>query len=99
MAQTAITAKVHESLDIHGDLATQIAFDFDFAVNQFADFCDLGFRQIIRSGIRINLRFRKNILSDRTTDAVNVGQGDLNPFVSRQIYTSNTCQCPTLLTC
>ena len=37
MAQAAIAAEIHQTLDVHAGLATQVAFDQIVAVDHFAD--------------------------------------------------------------
>ena len=35
---TTIATNVHQSLDIHLDLATEITFNFEFSADNFTDF-------------------------------------------------------------
>src|SRR5580698_5302326 len=46
MAQAAIAAQIHQALDVHGDVAAQIAFHQKVAVDDFANLDDFGFGQI-----------------------------------------------------
>src|SRR5471030_350815 len=54
VTQAAIAAQVHQTLDVHGDVTAQIAFDQEIAVDDFADLNDLGFRQIADPAGRID---------------------------------------------
>ena len=37
MTQAAVAAQIHQSLDVHGNFAPQIALDAELTVDQFAD--------------------------------------------------------------
>ena len=70
MPQAAITAKIHQALDIHGYFASQITFDFIAFVDYIANPCDFGLGQFLSSGVKIDTGFGQYFLRGRTTDAV-----------------------------
>jgi hypothetical protein len=41
--QASIAAKIHQSLDVHGDFAAKIAFHQEVAVNDLTDLNDFAF--------------------------------------------------------
>jgi hypothetical protein len=38
MTQSPVNTEIHQAFDVHGDLATDIAFDFIVPVHDFSDF-------------------------------------------------------------
>src|SRR5260221_14565727 len=51
MAQAAIAAEIHQTLDVHAGLATQVAFDQIVAVDHFADLQDFLVAQLIDAAV------------------------------------------------
>jgi hypothetical protein len=41
VTQPSVTSKVHESLDVHGDIAPQVAFHHIVTIDDFANLQDL----------------------------------------------------------
>jgi hypothetical protein len=73
MAQAPVTAKMHQSLDVHRYIPAQVALDLYAPVDIFPDLGDFRFGQIISLGIQINAGFDKNLLRSRSPDAENIG--------------------------
>src|SRR3569623_1892695 len=96
MTQATIAAEVHQTLDVHGDVATKIALDL-----ALADFGTQGFD--LRLGQLFDLGFRRDTcrLTDLTgtgaTDAVNGGQGNACVLLDRNIDPSYAGHSNTLL--
>src|SRR5688500_4650807 len=51
MAQAAVAAEVHQSLDVHRDFAAQIALDLIVAVDGFADLEHLGVGKLVDAAV------------------------------------------------
>jgi len=83
VTESAVTAQIHESFDIHGDFRPQFTLDLVFAIDHLANAVDFGFREIVRTGVRIDFQFVQDSIGGRPSDAVNIGQADFNPFASR----------------
>ena len=47
MAEPTIATEVHESLDMHVDLATKVTFDLEVLVDALADFLDVVLVEIL----------------------------------------------------
>ncbi len=97
MTQTAIAAQVHQALDVHGDFRAQVSFHLVMHIDDLPDGVDLAFGKIIAFGIPIDVGLSKNLLGSGATDTIDIGQGDLYPFVLGQVNPGNTCQCEFLL--
>ena len=54
MAQAAVAADLHQPLDVHGNLATQIAFHLDVVVDVVAQLADILFGQVLDARIRVD---------------------------------------------
>ena len=74
MAQTAVTADVHQALDVALDLAAQIAFDAQRElVDGVAQLLLVVFGQRFDASVRIDAGAFEDAASGRGTDAVDVG--------------------------
>ena len=47
MTQAAVAAQVHQTLDVEGDLATQITFDLEVVIDALADLSHLGVVEVV----------------------------------------------------
>jgi len=95
MTKAAVAPEVHQPLDVHGYLRTQFPFDLKVAVYEFADTVDICCREVVRLDIGIDLQLAQYPLRSTPADSINIGKTDLYAFVFRQIYASNSCQCPS----
>ena len=83
MAQSAITTKVHEPLNIHGNFTTSIALDLVFVVDDVTDTPNFHFCQVISAGIEINAGLGQNLLGGGTANAIDVSESHFTSFISR----------------
>ena len=92
VADAAVTLDTLKSLQVQADLASEIAFDDILAfLDRMNDLGKLGLIQILRAQGRVNLRlFQDGDRVDRA-DAVNVAKRDINPLLTRNIHSKNTC--------
>src|SRR3546814_5666752 len=90
MTQAAIAAKVHQTLDVHRDFATQVTLDLVITVDRFADLQNLGVGQFVDPALARQANGLTDFLLLHPADAVDVGQCDLDPLVGRDVHASNT---------
>src|SRR5690606_14927272 len=90
MAQTAIVAEVHEPLDVHGNLPTQIALDAIVAVDGLADLQDLRIGQLIDTPLIRDAALLHDLVGESRADAVDVLQRNHHALVGRQVDASYT---------
>lgn len=57
MSQTSVTSKIHKSLDVDADFATQLTFDKVVAVNNFTNFRDFFLGQFVNAATAVDSRF------------------------------------------
>src|ERR1700760_4132996 len=88
--QAAIAAEIHQALDVHRDVATQVTFDLVMFVDVFADLQDFRFGQLIDALRRLDAGARADFHRVLRADAEDVTQCDMQRFASRDIYACNT---------
>jgi hypothetical protein len=81
MTKAAIAPKIHQPLYIHGDFLAEIPFHFMVFVDNFPDFRNLDFGEIVGTRVAINAAFGQNLLRGRSAYPVNVGQRYLYSLV------------------
>ena len=90
MAQAAIAAEVHQTLDVHADFATKIALDQIVAVDHFADLQNFLVAQLADATVSRNLDLLHDFGRIPLTDAMDVLERDQHALVGRDIHTGNT---------
>ena len=80
MAKAAVAADLHQALDVHGDLAAQIALHLQVMVDVIAQGADLVFGKVLDARIGVDAGRGDDLVRGRAADAVDIGQGDLNAF-------------------
>jgi hypothetical protein len=87
--QAAITAYIHQALDVESDLRTKAAFNLVFGIDELAQFCQIFLRQVIYQRIGVYLRPLTDPASGRTPNTVNIRQRDINMLV-REVNSRDT---------
>jgi hypothetical protein len=91
MADAAVTGNLHEPLDTHGHLAPEIALHLVLALEDLPDARGLLVAPVLDPTARIDVGLGEYLLRRGDADAVDVLDRDLTSFVSRQIYSGDTC--------
>lgn len=82
MTDAAVTADIHQTLDVELDGRTAFALDFDTQVSdRRTDRTDLVVRPILDFEVVADASDLENLAGRRTTDTVDIGQADLAPFI------------------
>ena len=90
MTHAAITSQVHQALDIHRRLSTQITFDRQLG-DFVADGIQIGLIQLTHLSRWVHASRVADLLCGGATNPVDVGQRDPRVFVIWDIYSGNTC--------
>jgi hypothetical protein len=69
VADASIATNLLQSLDIHGNLASQVALNPVIPINHFAESRHLGLGQIPDSGVAIHISHRQDLLARRPANA------------------------------
>src|SRR6056297_2242277 len=91
MTEPPVAADVHQHLDVLVDLSPEIALDLVVALDDLSQADRLRLRQMLRPGPRVDRGLLADLQGLRATDAVDIGQRNLDPLVSRQVDTCNAC--------
>src|SRR6266496_3308669 len=91
VADAAVAPDVHEALDAHGDLATQVALHLVLALEDVADAARLIVAPVLDALVGVHAGFGEDLLGRRDADPVDVLNRDLAPLVTRQIHSGDTC--------
>jgi hypothetical protein len=90
MAESAVATNVHQSLDVHGRLTTQITFDSELS-DLISDFLQIAISQVFDLFGISNAASFANFASASATDTKNGGQANLGMLLRRNIDASDTC--------
>src|SRR5207249_3755293 len=85
----AVRADLDEPLDVEGDLTAEVAFDLVATVDQLAQPVDLLLGQVAHPRVRVDVGLGEDLLGGRQADPEDVGQGDLDPLLARDVDTGN----------
>src|SRR5262245_42815419 len=90
MAQAAIAAEIHQTLDVDTDLAAQVAFDEIVAVDHFADLQHFLVGELADAAIQRDLHLLHDLASALLADAMDILKRDHHALVGRDIDAGNT---------
>src|SRR3954447_21848464 len=88
--QAAEAADFHQPLDVHGNLLAEIAFHATLLLEHLADVPDIVFGQILDADVRADAGRLQNRVRAEASDAVDVGETNLDPFGPREINACNS---------
>jgi len=91
VADAAIRADLGETLDRLLALAPQVALDLELAVDVRAELRDLLVGQVADLGVGAQPELGGDLPRGGLTDAVDVGEPDLEPLLVREIDSGDAC--------
>lgn len=92
MAQPAVAPEVHEPLDVHGRVASQVAFNDEITVDRFSDLQDLCIGQLVHAPLLGDADLGADVVRQLRPDAVDVLKGDNDALLRWNVdacYTSH----------
>src|SRR2546423_5932265 len=95
VAQAPVGADFDQPLDVEGDLATQLAFDFGFLVDDVAQAADLLVIEILDAQVRVDVGDCQDTPGGVGTDTEYVGQRDLDALLTRNVNAGDTRHLPS----
>src|SRR3954453_4546372 len=90
MAQAAIAAEVHQTLDVDADFTAKIALDQIVAVDDFADLQNFLVAELADPTLRRDLHLLDDLGRVLLADAMDVLERDQHALVGRDIHAGNT---------
>src|SRR5690242_5938844 len=94
MPDAAIAVDLDQPLDVHVNVAAEIALDLKVAVNKLAQPRDLVLGQILRPRVRVHPRRGQNLFAGHLTDAEDIRQRNLDALVAGDIYPGDSGHAP-----
>src|SRR5690606_62770 len=91
VTQSAIAAEVHQPLDVHRDLAAEIALDLVVAFDHLADAPHLVLGEVLGADRLVDPGLLADLSGREVADAVDVLKGDDDPLFTRKIHAGDTC--------
>src|SRR4051812_18300296 len=91
MTKATIAGEVHQTLDVHRGLAAEVAFDLVVGVDRLAEVKHLLVGQILDAALGGDAELGGDLFRLGTADAVDIGKGDLDALVGRDIDARDTC--------
>jgi hypothetical protein len=91
MPQATVAPEVHQALDIHGHIASQVALDLIIAVDNIAYTTHLILIERIRTFVSVDFCPLQHFARPSVPYSVDVGQSDFYPLIAWKIYTGNAC--------
>jgi len=70
MAESTVTADLHETSDVAIDFSAKVSFHLELAVNDLSEVADLGFREVANLFGRINSGLRYQIMHIVLSNAI-----------------------------
>ncbi len=93
MSKASVAPNIHQSFDAHRDISTQVTFHFVIPLYHLSEPDDFVLSEVLHPSIRINRCHFQNLPSRRTADPIDISEPYLNPFLTGQINSCNSCQC------
>src|ERR1700731_2645002 len=90
MAQAAIAAEIHQTLDVHAGLTTQITFDQIVAVDHFTNLQHFLIAQLIDPTVVGDLDLVHDLGGILLADTMDILERNQDALVGRDIHTGNT---------
>lgn len=90
VTDTPVATDIHKALDVQLYFGTKVTLHLILGTDDFTYFCRLVVGPIFHFDVFVNAGFTQNGISRATTDTIDIGQGDLTPFILRQVYTNNS---------
>jgi hypothetical protein len=87
MTQSTVATEVHQPLDIHRDLPTQIALDRVVPIDELADAQHVIVSQVMYTPLGRNADFAADLEGLGSADPMDVSEPDWNPLLIRDIDT------------
>jgi hypothetical protein len=91
VAQTGIAADLHLALDVLGDFPAQVPLDLEVLVDPRPQPSDLFLGQIPHAGVPRDASGGAYLLGARQADAVDIGEGDLEPLLPGDVDPGDPC--------
>ncbi len=91
VADALVAADLDLAADVRGDLAPQVALELEAALEVVAERDELGVAEVADADVGADARGGQRLLGAGATDAVDVGERDLQPLLAGEVDSDKTC--------
>ena len=97
MPQALVAADLDLAADVGGDLTTEVTFELVVALEVVAELDQLLVTEVLDPQVRVDPGLLEGLLGAGATDAEDVGEGDLDALVAREVDADEACHAVLLL--
>src|SRR5215813_6388369 len=90
MTGAAVAADLHQPLDVHRHVLTEVALDATLLLDDPADLPDVVLGKVLHAHVRAHAGFLEDIVRACAPDTEDVREADFHPFGDRQIHARNS---------
>jgi hypothetical protein len=90
VTQASVAADVHEPLDVHGNLPSEITLNPHFLIDDVAQAIDFIVRQVPNPGVRIDSGASEKLLARMQSDAIYVRQSSFDSLIPGKVNSRNS---------
>ena len=90
MPKPPLAANVHEHLDVLRDFPAEVALDPVALLDHLAQLDDLGLAEMLGPRVYIDIGLFADLFRERKPNSMDVGEGNVDPLVSREINPTNS---------
>ena len=99
MTQATVTAKVHQTLDVHLNFTTQVTFNGEVRIDVLTDGQNFCVGQFVHAACALDAYSFADGFSRCVADTCDISECDRHPLVCRDVYAGNTCHVVFLFGC
>src|SRR4051794_18550036 len=86
-----VGADLDLATDVGLDLATEVTLDLEVGLDLVAELDQLGVPELVDPKVRVDAGGGEELLGAGSADAEDVGEGDLDALVAREVHTNEAC--------
>jgi hypothetical protein len=90
MAKSPVGTDIHQSLDVGGHVSSEVSLHLIFLFDNISDANHLCLGEFIYLSVLMDVRLFEDFIGGRSSNTIDISEGDLYPFILRKIDSCNT---------